>query len=189
MARHFDMRNSLIGLAVLALAATACEPTVIIERDDTARVASGARWAWSLPDADGPSPAQGEIAPPADVQGMLADAISQGLEARGFARTSPDSAQFLVHFHLARREIVDTLPSSGTRSGDPQDWGRYGNPEQLRERTMAWQEGLLVVDALTADGRTVAWRGIIYGEVRPEADRDPTSAIRSAVERLLAQFP
>jgi hypothetical protein len=174
-----------LGLALLAIATTACEPTVMIERDDTTRIASGARWAWSAPDADGPNAAQGEITAPTDVQVIITEAIAQGLEARGFTRTSPDSAQFLVHFHLARRDIVDTIPTATP----PQDWGRYGNPEQMRDRTVSWQEGLLVIDALTADGRTVAWRGIIYGEVRPEAERDPTSAIRSAVEQLLAKFP
>ncbi|MBA3853613.1 MAG: hypothetical protein C0503_04305 [Gemmatimonas sp.] len=183
----------LAALAALALAATACEPTVIIERDETVRIASGARWAWSAPDADGPSPEQGEVVPSPGVHDLLSDAIAQGLEARGFRLTTPDSAEFFVHFHLARRDIVDTMPPLGDPRAvgdrDPQAWGRYGDPEQMRERTMTWQEGLLVVDALSADGRHVAWRGIIYGEVKPEAERDPTSAIRGAVERLLAQFP
>lgn len=181
------------GLALLALATTACEPTVIIERDETVSIASGARWAWSTPDGDGPNAAQGEVVPTADVHGIMSDAIVQGLEARGFRLTTPDSAQFFVHFHAARRLVVDTMPrvdaprSVGDR--DPQDWGRYGDPEQIRDRTMTWEEGLLVVDALTADGRKVAWRGVIYGEVKPQAERDPTSAIRAAVEKLLAQFP
>jgi hypothetical protein len=177
----------------MLLAATACEPTVIIERDETVRITSGARWSWSAPDGDGPSIEQGELAPTPEVHDRISDAIAQGLEARGFRLTTPDSAAFFVHFHLARRTVVDTMPrvdaprSVGDR--DPQDWGRYGDPEQMRDRTMSWQEGLLVVDALSADGRHVAWRGIIYGEIKPEAERDPTSAIRAAVERLLAQFP
>lgn len=183
----------LAALAALTLAASACEPTVIIERDETVRIATGARWSWSVPDGDGPSAAQGELTPPPEIHDRLSDAITQGLEARGFLLTTPDSAEFFVHFHLARREVVDTLPPLGAPRAvgdrDPQDWGRYGNPEQMRDRTMTWQEGLLVVDALTADGRHVAWRGIIYGEVKPEATQDPGTAIRGAVERVLAQFP
>ncbi|HRN52092.1 MAG TPA: DUF4136 domain-containing protein [Gemmatimonadaceae bacterium] len=183
----------LAALAAIALAGTACEPTVIIERDETVSIASGARWSWSLPDGDGPSAAQGEVTPPPELHDRLSDAITQGLEARGFRLTTPDSAEFFVHFHLASREVVDTIPPLGAPRAvgdrDPQDWGRYGDPEQLRNRTMSWQEGLLVVDALSADGRHVAWRGIVYGEVKPEATQDPTSAIRGAVERLLAQFP
>ncbi len=175
------------------LAASACEPTVIIERDETVHIASAARWSWSAPDADGPSAAQGEVVPPPDIHDRISDAIAQGLEARGFRLTTPDSADFFLHFHLARREVVDTMPPLGAPRAvgdrDRQDWGRYGDPEQMHDRTMTWQEGLLVVDALTADGRHVAWRGIIYGEIKPQAERDPTSAIRGAVERLLAQFP
>lgn len=180
-------------LAAIALASTACEPTVIIERDETVRIPSGASWSWSTADGDGPSAAQGEVVPPPDIHDRLSDAIAQGLEARGFRLTTPDAAEFFVHFHLARREVVDTIPRTDAPRAvgdrDPQDWGRYGDPEQMRERTMTWQEGLLVVDALTADGRKVAWRGIIYGEIKPQAERDPTSAIRGAVERLLAEFP
>lgn len=188
---RFALRPAAI--AVLVLAAAACEPTVIIERDETVHIASAARWSWSAVDADGPSAAQGEVVPPPDIHDRLRDAIAQGLEARGFRLTTPDSAEFFVHFHLARREVVDTMPPLGAPRAvgdrDPQDWGRYGDPEQMRDRTMTWQEGLLVVDALTADGRHVAWRGIIYGEIKPQAERDPTNAIRGAVERLLAQFP
>lgn len=183
----------LAAIVAVALVTSACEPTVIIERDETVRLSPGARWAWSAPDADGPSAAQGEVVPPPEVHNRLGDAITQGLESRGFRLTTPDSAAFFVHFHLARREVVDTLAPLGAPRAvgdrDPHDWGRYGDPEQMHDRTMTWHEGLLVVDALTADGRHVAWRGIIYGEITPQAERDPTSAIRGAVERLLAQFP
>ncbi len=181
------------GLLLLGTVGSACEPTVIIERDETVSLPSGARWAWSSVDTDGPARTQGELLPPADVHIILSDAITQGLEARGFHLPTADSAEFFVHFHVAQREVVDSLPplGSGRVIGDrePSEWGRYGGPEEIRDRTMRWQEGLLVIDALTADGRHVAWRGIISGEVKPEAARDPAAPIRGAVERLLAQFP
>lgn len=73
-------------------------------------IASAARWAWSTPDGDGPNATQGEVVPPPDVHDIMSDAIAQGLEARGFRLTTPDLAQFFVHFHVARRQIVDTMP-------------------------------------------------------------------------------
>lgn len=184
----------LAALVACALAAAACEPTVIIERDEIVSISPGARWAWSVPDGDGPSAARGELEPSRQVHDLLTGAITDGLEARGFPLTTADSAEFFVHFHIARREHVDTLPPANTpRTVDDRDrnepWGHYGNPERFPDRTMVWQEGLLVVDALSADGRHVSWRGIIHGEVKPEAAQEPSRAIRSAVDRLLAQFP
>jgi hypothetical protein len=180
------------GLAVLLSAG--CGPTVMYQRSATAPIAAAARWAWGEPDRDGLSIKEGALVPTDSVARMIADAIEQGLTARGFVRTSPESAQFVVHFHVAQRRVTDTLPprDDPTASGiitEPGTWGGYGRPEDIDERAVTWEEGMLVVDALTPDGRVVAWRGMIADEIPPEAVQDPKAAIRKAVRRLLRGFP
>lgn len=189
------MRTSRRGLIAVLLATLggACEPTVVIERDEIHPIPAGATWAWSGADGDGLSAAQGNVNPDADVTIAMMDAITANLEAKGFRLTTVDSAQFFVHFHLGQREIVDTLPplheTRGVTDRDGQGWGRYGDPESVRQRTMVWQEGMLIVDVLTGDGRSVAWRGIISGEVKTAARENPRAAVTTAVGKLLAEFP
>ena len=41
---------------------------------------------------------------------------------------------------------------------------------------ITWEEGMLVIDALTPDRKVVAWRGTIAGEIPAKAEtRDPTT--------------
>jgi hypothetical protein len=179
---------------LLASLLASCEPMVIVERDATARIAEGATWSWSIPDADGLAPEQGDVAPTEPVARAIAAAIEAELTQRGYRRTSVDSAAFVVHFHLGRREVVDTVAAPTRNPGtvtdrDPQSWGHYGSPETMGTRTVTWQEGMLIIDALTvADGK-LAWRGVIVGEIKPSTQNETTAAIEAAVARLIAKFP
>jgi hypothetical protein len=48
---------------------------------------------------------------------------------------------------------------------------------------------MLIIDALRAADGSVAWRGVIAGEVKPAEAADPAPALRRAVGRLLGEFP
>jgi Domain of unknown function (DUF4136) len=187
------MRYHLASVMVAALAAiTACGPTVSVQRAPDLRLAEGSRWAWAPPDRDGLTAAEGAMTPPDSVARMIQEAVDAELASQGFRRTSIDSAQFLVHFHVGQRAVTDTLPPrddppSVTRA--PEYWGRYGTPEELGERLVSWEEGMLVIDAVTADRGIVAWRGMIAGEIPARAEMRPAAAIREAVRRLLRDFP
>ncbi|MCE9602989.1 MAG: DUF4136 domain-containing protein [Gemmatimonadetes bacterium] len=189
------MRPSIIATLVTAAALSACGPTVSYQRAPDVRIAAGSRWAWSPADADGPKREQGAMIPEDSTARRISGAIEAELIARGFPVVSADQAQFLVHFHVARRSVTDTLPpredpsSSGGVVRTPGAWGGYGNPEELADRLVSWEEGTLVIDALTPDRRIVAWRGIIAGEVPVKAETRPDAAIREAVQRLLRGFP
>jgi hypothetical protein len=130
---------------------------------------------------------------PADsIAAMIRSAVESELRAKGFALAAPESAQFLVHYHVGMRAHTDTLPPRDDPPGivrAPGTWGRYGNPEELDARIVTWQEGLLVLDAVTAERGIVAWRGTIAGEVPAKAEVAPATAIREAVRRLLRDFP
>lgn len=182
---------ALVGVAVGLLALGSCEPFQQIERDDGPPIAPGALWAWSPPDQDGLAPGDGDLRPTPEVRSALAAAIESTLAAQGFRLTSSDSAEFFVHFHLGQRDVTDTLPPPGrsSRRAAGGAWGSYGRPEEMADRTITWREGLLILDALRAADGSVAWRGILAGEVPPEVAAAPTPAVREAVRRLLAEFP
>jgi hypothetical protein len=188
------MRHSHGALLIAAALLSACGPTILYDRDPVARIQPGTRWAWSAPDGDGLAFDDGAIIPTERSARLIAEAIEAELAARGFVRVATDSAEFVVHFHVGRRAVTDTVPS--TRPVDahvvrdaPGTWGGYGRPETLDDRTMTWEEGMLIVDALTPDRRTVVWRGVIVDEIPAGAEDDPAPAIRRSVRKLLRGFP
>ena len=136
----------------------------------------------------------GAIEPTEATARLIAAAIENGLAARGFRRVRADSADFFVHFHVGRHTAADTLltrrPTEGhvANTGDG-SWGGYGRPESIEDRTITWEEGMLIVDALNAQNGRVAWRGVVVGDIRPSVEADPGPAIRDAVGRLLRGFP
>lgn len=180
------------ALAFLCLLAVACGPDLRYERDPSVVIPAGATWAWSPPDDDGLAPDDGAVMPTDSIADVLRSAIEAELTARGYPRAAADSAAFVVHFHLGRRSVTDTMPprdASPTGTDRRGDWGGYGQPESVRGRAVTWEEGMLIVDVLPRDRHTVAWRGLIMGEIPPSAERRPADAIRAAVRRLLRDFP
>jgi hypothetical protein len=183
MKRHHSM------LIAAVLAAAACGPSIQYQRDASLPIPAGATWAWSAADADSPAPAEASAPAPDSIIRMFADAIEADLVARGFPRVSAGEAAFVVHFHLARRTMIDTLPLRDDAQPQPGAWGVYGRPEAMGNRVVAWEEGMLVVDVMPRDRRAVAWRGIIADEIPAAAERNPAAGIREAVARLMRGFP
>lgn len=186
------MRRSL--LLVLAATLAACGPTVAYDRAPDAPIPAGARWAWGPPDQDGLSRADGAQLPADSISRAIRAAVEAELVAKGFPLAPAESAQLLLHFHVGQRHVSDTLPPRDDPAAQggvrvPGEWGGYGRPEDLASRTVTWEEGMLVVDAVLADRGVVAWRGLIAGEIPPEAMRRPGPSIREAVKRLMRGFP
>ncbi len=187
------MRSAL--LSVLILASAACGPTIRVERDATAPIAPGSPWSWGVPDRDGLAREEGAVMPEDSLHRIILESIEADLTGRGFPRVESDSSRFVVHYHVGRRSVVDTLPPLGEPRQDagaisaPGTWGGYGRPESVDDRTVAWEEGMLIVDVLERSRGVVAWRGIIAGEIREEAGVRPEAAIREAVRRLMGRFP
>jgi hypothetical protein len=182
-------------LPLVVVLATACGPTMQVIRDPSAPIAPGSTWAWGLPDGDGLAPEEGAVFPTDSAHRMFTAAIEAELVAKGFPRVRGDSAQLVVHYHIARRTVADTLPPADAPHRDggaitaPGSWGGYGRPETVDDRTVEWEEGMLIIDVIARAQRVVAWRGMISGEIRESAARAPGQAIGAAVRRLLREFP
>ncbi len=189
------MRHRIASLIAATALLSACGPELLYHRDPAVTIPAGATWAWSLPDGDGLAPHDGAVTPPDSIARLIAAAIERELQAKGYPRTSGDLAQFVVHYHVGRRTVVDTLPprdDAVTTAGgarQPGMWGGYGRPEELDDRTITWDEGMLIVDVLPRDRSTVAWRGAIIGEIPPRAERDVAPALSRAIRQLLRGFP
>lgn len=184
------MRTHIRFLIATVATITACGPSLQYQRDAAIPIPAGATWAWSAADGDSPAPSDARTPPPDSIVQMFADAIESNLTTRGYPLVSAREAAFVVHFHLARRTMIDTLRPHDDVSPQAGTWsGSYGRPEEMGSRVVAWEEGMLVVDVMPRDRRTVAWRGIIADEIPEAAARAPVAGIRSAVQRLMRGFP
>ncbi len=185
--------SRLIPIVGLLAFASACGPDLRFERDANIPIPPGATWTWSAPDDDGLALDDGAVSPSDSLAALIESAVEAELTTRGYRRVAADSAQFIVHFHLGHRSVTDTMPPTPrgtTPSGELRGtWRGAGQPEDFRDQTVTWEEGMLIVDLLPRDRRAVAWRGVIAGEIPREAERDPGTAIRAAVRRLLRDFP
>jgi hypothetical protein len=186
------MRTQLVVPIAAALLVAACGPDLAYERDPGFPIPAGATWTWSRPDGDGLAPHDGGITPPDSIARMIAAAIDAELTSAGYRRTGFDSAQFVVHYHVGRRTVTDTLPprdpprTSPTGTGN---WAGYGRPEELGGNQVTWDEGMIIVDVLPRDRDVVAWRGVIAGIIPESAEQDAAPALRHAIRRLMRGFP
>lgn len=185
-----SIMRTLLTIVLGAAVVTACGPSLHYQRDASVPIPANATWAWSAPDGDTPVPT-GAQAPVDSILSFFEQAIDGELTARGFRRVPATEAAFLVHFHIGRRTMVDTLPHRGDdpHVRSPGGGGVYGRPEEFGDRVIVWDEGMLVVDVLPRGRRVVAWRGIIADEIAPAAERDPLKAISEAVAKLMRGFP
>lgn len=185
--------SRLASVLVATAALTACGPTVSIQRAADAPIPRSARWAWGTEDRDGLTAAEGARLAADSIAVIIRAAVETELAAKGYRRTPPESAQFVMHFHVGQRYVVDTVaPRDDPRTGAVRSsggWGGYGDPEDLAERTVSWQEGMLILDAIDPARNIVAWRGTIAGEIPAKAERQPAPGIRAAVQRLMRGFP
>lgn len=191
------MKNHFLApLVTVALLLSACGPNVSYHRDSQMPIPNDARWAWGQADTDGIPVLAGGRTPDDSTSRLLRSAIERELDERGYRRTSRDSADFLVHFHVGLREVFDTLqspldPSLTATDRDRGRWGGAGSPEAINEKNTAvqWTEGKLIVDVVTPDGGKVAWRGEISDEIPPGTQKNLEKNIRTAVDKLMRGFP
>lgn len=179
-------------LPLSVLIAAACTPSVTITRDPSIPVYPRATYTWGL--ADG-TPTRGERDPrveQAAVRGRIEQAVDAELQRRGFRKTSFDSAQLIVHYHVGVEVRVDTLPPEGPESCNAApcppryDWGYWGGPESYI-REVAYEENSLMLDFLARPSLKVAWRGVVKEDFTPESTSE--RALRRGVAKVLKDFP
>lgn len=118
-------------------------------------------------------------------------AVEQTLLAAGYSRAQKTSADFLLAYHLGiQRKIQSSGPSTGVGLGVGRS-GRYGSIGfSTGSDVESYDEGLLVLDVLAPDGKTLLWRGkgtrTVDVHAKPEKK---TKHIQAMVEKILKQFP
>jgi hypothetical protein len=181
------------AFALILPALAACGPSIRITVNPALPIPAQARYAWGR--ADGP-PSRQEIDPRAEnpaLRVVIEQAIDRELGAKGFVRTSADSATLFIHYHVGIETKVDTIRE---RPDDcvsppcrPLDWGYWGRPE-AGGREVEYVEGSVMVDVMDRTTGALAWRGVAEGDATPSktpAERE--RRVGKGIARLLRDFP
>jgi hypothetical protein len=186
--------RTLVAVVLTGSVLAACGPTIRIARNADLPIAAGARYAWGR--ADGP-PSIAEVDPRANdpsVRAQIEASLDRQLLAKGFQRTTSDSAELLVHFHLGVLTRTDTLRTDADACESPPcsryQWGYWGRPEQSVGREITYDEGSLMFDVMDRQRGLLLWRGLAEGDATPSSTPAARQRrIDKAIARLLRDFP
>jgi hypothetical protein len=113
------------------------------------------------------------------VHERIRQAIDRRLQASGFERGAPESAELLLHYHLSMTQRVDVIHIDRTES--------YGHSTEIP--ATVYDANTLVLDVVDRRTRVLVWRGWAE-EFLGAIDDQPRmeQQIDRAVDRLLAPF-
>ncbi len=148
----------------------------MVDADSAVDVAAFEAWTWHEP------PKIADASPFADnslLRKRVREAVASELSKRGYRRVDGEDADFAVTFHVLITSKREAWGSTGW------GWPSWSYGGDYREST--FQEGTLVLDLTSPDGRQLFWRGWVSGAVpTPDSDRD---RVAEAVKRILSELP
>ena len=114
-------------------------------------------------------------------------ALENVLKLKNYKNVTKDVADLIFVFHASAKEKSDVQTSIGM--GGYRGF-RYGGMMMSTTHTYEYQEGTLVVDALSPKTKKVVWRGIGVKELRQkETPAERTEAVNEAVKKIMEKFP
>lgn len=122
-------------------------------------------------------------------QTRITEAITQTIQAKGYTPSDKEHADFIMTFHTdvtSKQQVVTDYQTVGF-------YPYYGYRAPMMvpvQREYNYDEGKIIIDALTPAERKIFWRGIAADELRGlETPRERVEYIHSVVEKLLESFP
>jgi hypothetical protein len=210
--RFVNARAPLFAASAVACAVllTGCDEYVHVTQDRDAHIARHATWAWRPASEEssrrdsrrvisrddlrhGETVAREDNADNDFLRGKVKSAIERDLSEKGFRQASdPDSADFLVDFHIAVRRrnmtVERVYPGAypglvcgpfGCYSG----WG-YG-PAAVGYENIRFREGTIVIDAVQNPANHLIYRAVGEKPVRRDTFSFSQDEVNGLVHHLL----
>lgn len=169
-------------LSWILLGASGCATRIQVEFDEREDFSGYRTWSW-LPRGWG-------IAAPGEridrgLHLKLRAAIERELEARGYARATPEEADFFVTYHLSlERQLVQAVetPAMQTLSTHHRDGGYEVTAS--RRTFQLYEQGTLALDVAEAKDRQLVWRGVATRRVRESFGARADDVVSALVDRF-----
>jgi hypothetical protein len=176
----------LAGTAALALGAcaTTSGPTVRVDADPTANMASYGTYSFFEPfgtDRSGAATPLGNT---------VKQALRREMDVRGL-RYVESGGDLLVNAAVKSSDKTDvsTMPTMdpyfGYRGGRYNPWVGYSQETIVRQYT----EGTLTIDLVDRARKQLVWSGAAFGRVTDKVRNNPQSAVDTAVREIFARYP
>jgi hypothetical protein len=176
----------LAGTAALALGAcaTTSGPTVRIDADPTANMASYGTYSFFEPfgtDRSGAATPLGNT---------VKQALRREMDVRGL-RYVESGGDLLVNAGVKSSDKTDvsTMPTMdpyfGYRGGRYNPWVGYSQETIVRQYT----EGTLTIDLVDRARKQLVWSGAAFGRVTDKVRNNPQGAVDTAVREIFARYP
>jgi hypothetical protein len=176
----------LAGTAALALGAcaTTSGPTVRVDADPTANMASYGTYSFFEPfgtDRSGAATPLGNT---------VKQALRREMDVRGL-RYVESGGDLLVNAAVKSSDKTDvsTMPTMdpyfGYRGGRYNPWVGYSQETIVRQYT----EGTLTIDLVDRARKQLVWSGAAFGRVTDKVRNNPQGAVDTAVREIFARYP
>jgi hypothetical protein len=176
----------LAGTAALALGAcaTTSGPTVRIDADPTANMASYGTYSFFEPfgtDRSGAATPLGNT---------VKQALRREMDVRGL-RYVESGGDLMVNAGVKSSDKTDvsTMPTMdpyfGYRGGRYNPWVGYSQETIVRQYT----EGTLTIDLVDRARKQLVWSGAAFGRVTDKVRNNPQGAVDTAVREIFARYP
>jgi hypothetical protein len=176
----------LAGTAALALGAcaTTSGPTVRVDADPTANMASYGTYSFFEPfgtDRSGAATPLGNT---------VKQALRREMDVRGL-RYVESGGDLLVNAAIKSSEKTDVStmsvpdPYFGYRYGRYSPWVGYNQETIVRQYT----EGTLTIDLVDRARKQLVWSGAAFGRVTDKVRSNPQGAVDTAVREIFARYP
>jgi hypothetical protein len=176
----------LAGTAALALGAcaTTSGPTVRVDADPTANMASYGTYSFFEPfgtDRSGAATPLGNT---------VKQALRREMDVRGL-RYVESGGDLLVNAGVKSSDKTDvsTMPTMdpyfGYRGGRYNPWVGYSQETIVRQYT----EGTLTIDLVDRARKQLVWSGAAFGRVTDKVRNNPQGAVDTAVREIFARYP
>jgi hypothetical protein len=176
----------LAGTAALMLGAcaTTSGPTVRVDADPTANMASYGTYSFFEPfgtDRSGAATPLGNT---------VKQALRREMDVRGL-RYVESGGDLLVNAAVKSSDKTDisTMPTMdpyfGYRGGRYNPWVGYSQETIVRQYT----EGTLTIDLVDRARKQLVWSGAAFGRVTDKVRNNPQGAVDTAVREIFARYP
>jgi hypothetical protein len=176
----------LAGTAALALGAcaTTSGPTVRVDADPTANMASYGTYSFFEPfgtDRSGAATPLGNT---------VKQALRREMDVRGL-RYVESGGDLMVNAGVKSSDKTDvsTMPTMdpyfGYRGGRYNPWVGYSQETIVRQYT----EGTLTIDLVDRARKQLVWSGAAFGRVTDKVRNNPQGAVDTAVREIFARYP
>ena len=176
------MKNLLIAVAVLLLAA--CAKTPDVDYDKSVDFSNYKTFAW-MPQATLKNAGNYQISPL--MEQRVREAVNTQLQAQGMAMADTSTADVLLNYHAS----VDTKIDVDTVNvGYSARWNYWGMGYNTQTTTREYDVGTLILDVIDRQSNQLVWRGAREGRlIKKQSPEQRTEAVNKAVATILSGFP